>query len=55
VVLVVGVMGIGRVYADVMLALDKHRGKGQQRVIVEHVHVHPGCNYRMHIRCDGDF
>ena len=29
-------------YADLMLALDKHRGKGQQRVTVEHVHVHEG-------------
>jgi hypothetical protein len=31
-----------RVYADLVLALDKHRGKGQQRVTVEHVHVHQG-------------
>jgi hypothetical protein len=33
---------LSRVYADLMLALDKHRGKGQQRVTVEHVHVHKG-------------
>jgi hypothetical protein len=33
---------LSRVYADLMLALDKHRGKGQQRVTVEHVHVHQG-------------
>jgi hypothetical protein len=26
---------LARVYADLMLALDKHRGKGQQRVTVE--------------------
>jgi hypothetical protein len=31
---------LSRVYADLMLALDEHRGKGQQRVTVEHVHVH---------------
>jgi hypothetical protein len=29
-------------YAQQMAALDKHRGRGQQRVVVEHVHVHPG-------------
>jgi hypothetical protein len=33
---------LSRVYADLLLALDKHRGKRQQRVIVEHVHVHQG-------------
>jgi hypothetical protein len=33
---------LSRVYADLLLALDKHRGKGQQRVTVEHVHVHQG-------------
>jgi hypothetical protein len=33
---------LSRVYAELMLALDKHRGKGQQRVTVEHVHVHQG-------------
>ena len=33
---------LSRVYADLMLALDKHRGKGQQRVTVEHVHVYEG-------------
>jgi hypothetical protein len=33
---------LSRVFADLMLALDKHRGKGQQRVTVEHVHVHRG-------------
>jgi hypothetical protein len=31
-----------RLHADLILALDKHRGKGQQRVTVEHVHVHQG-------------
>lgn len=33
---------LSRVHADLVLALDKHRGKGQQRVTVEHVHVHQG-------------
>jgi hypothetical protein len=31
-----------RSYALAMEALDKHRGKGQQKVTVEHVHVHQG-------------
>jgi len=31
-----------RAYAELLGALDKHRGKGQQRVTVEHVHIHPG-------------
>lgn len=31
-----------RVYAELMQALDKHRGKGRQKVVVEHVHVDPG-------------
>jgi hypothetical protein len=30
---------MSRLYADLMLALGKHRGKGQQVVRVEHVHV----------------
>jgi hypothetical protein len=29
-------------YTKQLAALDKHRGKGQQRVTVEHVHVAPG-------------
>ena len=29
-------------YTQQLVALDKHRGKGQQKVTVEHVHVHPG-------------
>jgi hypothetical protein len=29
-------------YANQMAALDKHRGKGQQKVIVEHVNVEAG-------------
>src|SRR4029077_3534786 len=33
---------LSRTYADLVLALDKHRGKGEQRVTVEHVHVHKG-------------
>jgi hypothetical protein len=31
-----------RSYATLVAALDKHRGKGQQTVRVEHVHVHSG-------------
>ncbi|WP_334062886.1 hypothetical protein [Limimaricola cinnabarinus] len=29
-------------YAQQMAALNKHRGRGQQKVTVEHVHVHSG-------------
>jgi hypothetical protein len=29
-------------YTQQLAALDKHRGKGQQKVTVEHVHVHSG-------------
>src|SRR5947208_5263640 len=31
-----------RSYATLMEALNRHRGKGQQKVTVEHVHVHSG-------------
>ena len=31
-----------KLYAEQLAALDKHRGKGQQKVTVEHVHVHSG-------------
>lgn len=31
-----------RSYAALTEALDRHRGKGQQRITVEHVNVHPG-------------
>lgn len=31
-----------RSWATLLGALDKHRGKGQQKVTVEHVHVHSG-------------
>ncbi len=31
-----------RSYASLAEALNRHRGKGQQRVTVEHVHVHQG-------------
>jgi hypothetical protein len=33
---------LSRTYALHLEALDKHRGKGQQKVTVEHVHVHRG-------------
>ena len=33
---------LSRTYAIHMETLDKHRGKGQQKVTVEHVHVHQG-------------
>jgi hypothetical protein len=31
-----------RTYATLLEALNRHRGKGQQKVTVEHVHVHEG-------------
>lgn len=31
-----------RTYAALLEALNRHRGKGQQKVTVEHVHVHAG-------------
>jgi hypothetical protein len=31
-----------RTFTAQMEALNKHRGKGQQRMVVEHVHVHKG-------------
>lgn len=31
-----------RSYAALTETLDRHRGKGQQRIVVEHVNVHPG-------------
>ena len=31
-----------RAYTELLGALNKHRGKGQQKVTVEHVHVHEG-------------
>ena len=33
---------LSRTYATLLDALNKHRGKGQQKVTVEHVHVHQG-------------
>jgi hypothetical protein len=33
---------LSRTYAVLLEALNRHRGKGQQKVTVEHVHVHPG-------------
>jgi hypothetical protein len=33
---------LSRTYAVLLDALNHHRGKGQQKVTVEHVHVHPG-------------
>lgn len=33
---------LSRTWATLLQALDKHRGKGQQKVTVEHVHVHAG-------------
>lgn len=33
---------LSRTYAAVLDALNRHRGKGQQTVMVEHVHVHSG-------------
>lgn len=33
---------LSRTFATLLEALNRHRGKGQQRVVVEHVHVHAG-------------
>lgn len=33
---------LSRTYAAMVEALNRHRGKGQQKVTVEHVHVHAG-------------
>jgi hypothetical protein len=33
---------LSRTYATLLEALNRHRGKGQQKVTVEHVHVYPG-------------
>jgi hypothetical protein len=33
---------LSRTYAALIEALNRHRGKGQQKVTVEHVHVHKG-------------
>jgi hypothetical protein len=33
---------LSRAYAVLLDALNRHRGKGQQKVTVEHVHVHSG-------------
>jgi hypothetical protein len=33
---------LSRTYAGLLEALNRHRGKGQQKVTVEHVHVHAG-------------
>jgi hypothetical protein len=33
---------LSRTHAVLLDALNRHRGKGQQKVTVEHVHVHQG-------------
>jgi hypothetical protein len=33
---------LSRTYATLVEALNRHRGKGHQKVTVEHVHVHAG-------------
>ncbi len=33
---------LSRTHATLLEALNRHRGKGQQKVTVEHVHVHDG-------------
>src|SRR5262245_56617534 len=33
---------LSRTYATLLETLNRHRGKGQQKVTVEHVHVHSG-------------
>jgi len=33
---------LSRTFAMLLDALTRHRGKGQQRIVVEHVNIHPG-------------
>lgn len=33
---------LSRTHATLLEALNRHRGKGQQKISVEHVHVHSG-------------
>jgi hypothetical protein len=33
---------LSRTFSMLLDALNRHRGKGQQKITVEHVHVHPG-------------
>jgi len=33
---------LSRTYAALLDSLNRHRGKGQQKVTVEHIHVHQG-------------
>src|SRR5215471_16613413 len=33
---------LSRTFAMLLDALNRHRGKGQQKVVVEHVHIHRG-------------
>src|SRR5262249_43169999 len=33
---------LSRTFAMLLDALNRYRGKGQQRIVVEHVHIHPG-------------
>ena len=33
---------LARTWATLLNALNKHRGKGQQKITVEHVHIHNG-------------
>jgi hypothetical protein len=54
-----------RTFAVLMEALNRHRGKGQQKMTVEHVHVYPGGRAvvgmvgfeerKDHVRPDGEF
>jgi len=37
-----GSSAFSRTFAALIEALDPHRDKGQQRITVEHVNVHPG-------------
>jgi hypothetical protein len=35
---------LSRTYSTLLETLNRHRGKGQQKVTVEHVHVHDGAD-----------
>ena len=43
---------LSRTYAVLLDALNRHRGKGQQKVTVEHVHVHSGGQAVVGVRRD---
>ena len=45
---------LSRTYSTLLEMLNRHRGKGQQKVTVEHVHVHAGGQRWCTISANGD-